>query len=426
MPSQHRELTLPTAPNSAKLQEIPTVYELNGRGPGPASGQEIIASPSVSNGITNETRTEVTTDVESPSTEMEGESLQQLPEPDRKIDERLEMILSVVTYVVCSVSMVLLNKLVTSPLRHGFNFPMMLIFFQNLAAVVAVVFARKAGWIDFPGLNSAFVKRWLPLTAIFTLMLASSLMSLRTMSVAVVTLIKAFAIICTALGDHLLFGHPLTAMMILSFVLMYVGSCLGGGSDAWVTPEGLFYSFLNVLCTSGYQLYMKGVLEDVKKELGRWGPVYYNNLLSLPMLIVPTVMTVSGPEGWFAAIQVADGWAQFWIGTMCLLSPFMTMSTFWCITATSPTTYAVVGGMNKIPLAVLGMLIFNQWPTRLGAVGICVGLSAGFVYTWAMQRSKDKRDESVSRKVLARVGIAMAFATVAALLLRQTLRPLAS
>jgi len=307
--------------------------------------------------------------------------------------------------------MVLLNKIVTSPQRHGFNFPMMLIFFQNLAAVLAVVFARMAGWIDYPGLNWTFVKRWLPLTAIFTMMLATSLMSLRTMSVAVVTLIKAFAIICTALGDHLLFGHPLTGMMILSFVLMYVGSCLGGGTDAWVTPEGLFYSFLNVFCTSGYQLYMKGMLQDVKDELGRWGPVFYNNLLSLPMLIVPTVLGASGPQGWMAALQMADVWAQGWIGAMCLLSPFMTMSSFWCITATSPTTFAVVGGMNKIPLAIFGMILFSQWPTQAGTVGICIGLSAGFFYTWAMQRSKAAQDESVSPEALKRIGLALVFST---------------
>merc|ERR1719181_752395 len=101
--------------------------------------------------------------------------------------------------------------------------------------------------------------------------------------------------------------------MALAFVFMYVGSCLGGGTDAWVTPEGLFWSVINVVCTSGYQLYMKGVVNDLKKQLGRWGPVYYNNMLSLPTLIIPTVATFGGPGGWFANFEKAEWMAKFWI-----------------------------------------------------------------------------------------------------------------
>eukprot|EP01062_Namystynia_karyoxenos_P012559 TRINITY_DN14530_c0_g1_i1.p2 TRINITY_DN14530_c0_g1~~TRINITY_DN14530_c0_g1_i1.p2 ORF type:complete len:295 (+),score=53.29 TRINITY_DN14530_c0_g1_i1:480-1364(+) len=241
-------------------------------------------------------------------------------------------------------------------------------------------------------------------------MLVTSLMSLRTMSVAVVTLIKAFAIICTALGDHLLFGHPLTMAMSLAFVLMFIGSCLGGGTDAWVTPDGLIYSLLNVACTSGYQLYMKGLVEDLQKQLGRWGPVYYNNLLSLPLLVVPMAASFTGPNGWWQSLQKANPWAHGWLVLMCLLSPLMTMSSFWCITATSPTTYAVVGGMNKVPLAVLGMLIFDQWPNAPGAIGIGIGLSGGFVYAYAMHRSQ--RDSTVSRQFLTRLVCALLGFTV--------------
>lgn len=311
-----------------------------------------------------------------------------------------EAVFSVLTYSSCSISMVLLNKLVTSPKKHAFNFPIMLIFCQNSVAVVCVFAAKAVGLCDFPGLRTDYVLRWLPLTLIFTGMLVSSLISLRTMSVACVTLIKAFAIIGTGLGDHILFGNPLTSLTVAAFALMYVGSCLGGGTDAWITAEGLFWSVINVLCTSGYQLYMKGVVNDLKKQLGRWGPVYYNNFLSLPPLLLPTAFTCVGPNGWLTALGNSDWWARFWIGTMCLLAPVLTMSTFWCISATSPTTYAVTGGMNKIPLAFLGMLIFNQWPDSVGFSGLIIGFSGGFVYTYGVQR----KDPTISRASLARVG----------------------
>eukprot|EP00756_Hemistasia_phaeocysticola_P027307 Hpha_TRINITY_DN16110_c0_g2::TRINITY_DN16110_c0_g2_i1::g.5012::m.5012/K15356/VRG4, GONST1; GDP-mannose transporter len=330
-----------------------------------------------------------------PKVKAEGE------QEGEEVGPSVEAASSVVFYFIVSISMVLLNKLVTSKQGHGFNFPMMLVFFQNFSATVAVVIAKQVGGVEYPGLKVAYVKRWLPLTFIFTGMLVTSLLSLRTMSVAVVTLLKSFAIICTALGDHLLFGHPLTYMMVFAFALMYVGSCLGGGTDAWITTEGLIFSLLNVACTSGYQLYMKGLLDDVKKDLGRWGPVFYNNLLSLPILVGPTLLTMTGENGWLASFGRLTDWAKCWILIMCILSPFMTMSTFWCISATSPTTYAVVGGMNKIPLAFFGMVLFNQWPTLAGLIGVVIGLSAGFVYTWALQRTR--RDHTVTKGDLAKV-----------------------
>ena len=70
---------------------------------------------------------------------------------------------------------------------------------------------------------------------------------------------------------------------------MIFGSVIGAQQDPWVTPWGLFWNFSNVLCTTGYQLYMKGVLNDVQ-GLGRWGPVYFNNLLALPPLLLPTLI----------------------------------------------------------------------------------------------------------------------------------------
>eukprot|EP00756_Hemistasia_phaeocysticola_P012056 Hpha_TRINITY_DN15170_c3_g13::TRINITY_DN15170_c3_g13_i1::g.129086::m.129086/K15356/VRG4, GONST1; GDP-mannose transporter len=342
-------------------------------------------------------------------------------EPGGVLAQRMEVGASVAVYVVCSISMVLLNKLVTSPQKHGFNFPMMLIFFQNFAATVTIVLAKAVGVVDYPGLTWKYVQKWIPLTFIFTGMLVTSLMSLRTMSVAIVTLIKAFAVICTAIGDHILFEHPLTRLMVLSFVLMYAGSCLGGGSDAWVTAEGLLFSVLNVVFTSGYQLYMKGLLNDVQKVLGRWGPVFYNNLLSLPILVGPTLATMHGDGGWLVALNTADWWAKVWICAMCLLSPFMTMSTFWCISATSPTTYSVVGGMNKIPLSFLGMALFNQWPNVAGFVGIVVGVSGGFVYIWARQRTKC--DSTVTKAGLVKVTILILLVTVAAFCIMHALGP---
>eukprot|EP01059_Diplonema_ambulator_P022548 TRINITY_DN37856_c0_g1_i1.p1 TRINITY_DN37856_c0_g1~~TRINITY_DN37856_c0_g1_i1.p1 ORF type:complete len:366 (+),score=91.17 TRINITY_DN37856_c0_g1_i1:41-1099(+) len=306
----------------------------------------------------------------------------------------IETAMSVLAYSSCSISMVLLNKLVMD--THKFNFPSALLFFQSLSAFVLVALLKNRGVVDFPSMNKALILRWLPLTGLFVGMLGTSMLGLRTMSVSITLLIKNFALIFIAVGDNILYGHYLDKWVLLSFLLMIFGSFVGAQQDKWVTAWGLFWNFANVGFTTGYQLYMKGMLNEAKKSLGRWGPVYYNNLLALPPLLLPTIY--SAPV-WEEQLTLSSKWLQLWLTLMMLVGAIMTMSSFWCMRMTSPTTYSVVGALNKVPLAIISMWVFDQYPTAYGAFGIFLALLGGVLYTvvnvnassnQAMREKKDR------------------------------------
>eukprot|EP01063_Lacrimia_lanifica_P040691 TRINITY_DN9329_c0_g1_i1.p1 TRINITY_DN9329_c0_g1~~TRINITY_DN9329_c0_g1_i1.p1 ORF type:complete len:338 (+),score=118.76 TRINITY_DN9329_c0_g1_i1:42-1055(+) len=299
--------------------------------------------------------------------------------------KKFEVPVSIAAYASCSISMVILNKLMIG--TYGFNFPTVLIFFQNLSAVVFVMALKKVGMVDYPELEARKVKRWLPLTFLFVAMLITSLLALRTLSVPVATLIKNLAIITTAVGDKVLFGHTFNAMTLTAFSLLLTGSIMGASTDAWVTFEGLVWGGLNVCSTSAFQLYMKLVLNDLKQEMGRWGPVYYNNVLSLPPLLLPTMFMYSD---WVVKAQdlLSNSAVVVVMGVLMVVSAIMTMTSFWCMSATSPTTYSVVGGLNKVPLTVIGIYVFNQFPTQTGTIGIMGALGGGLLYTHAMNQKK--------------------------------------
>eukprot|EP01062_Namystynia_karyoxenos_P071096 TRINITY_DN66503_c0_g1_i1.p1 TRINITY_DN66503_c0_g1~~TRINITY_DN66503_c0_g1_i1.p1 ORF type:complete len:423 (+),score=138.79 TRINITY_DN66503_c0_g1_i1:184-1269(+) len=293
---------------------------------------------------------------------------------------------SVASYSSCSIGMVILNKLVVD--RSGFNYPSAIVFFQALSALVLVTGLHRVGLIEFPQLERTIVVRWIPLTALFIGMLATSLLGLRTMSVSVNLLIKNLALILIAAGDWFLFDHYVDRWVVLSFVLMILGSALGARTDPWVTPEGLVWSFANVACTTGYQLYMKGMMNDLRKRLGQWGPVFYNNLLALPPMIIPTLLSASGDRGWIAGMASMGVVPRVYLGIMMCVGAVMTMASFWCMRMTSPTTYSVVGSLNKVPLALIGMYVFDQFPTSVGAMGIVSALCGGMLYTAASARGK--------------------------------------
>ena len=289
-----------------------------------------------------------------------------------------EVFLSIACYSCCSVSMILLNKLVMN--TYNLNYPMVLLFLQNFSAVVLVVSCKMMGLIHYPDFDWKVVQRWLPLTVLFVAMLWTSMKSLGLMSVAVQTILKNLAIILTAFGDSYFFGKKLTSMVFVAFGMMALGSYIGSMGDKQVTFWGMFWTFANVFCTVAYVLYMKLLLGNVSKEIGRYGPVFYNNLLSLPFLLPSSFYDIIP---FFEDVKANSGpRAIFCLTAMMFIGAVMTFATFWCMRVTSPTTYSVTGALNKIPLALLGIIVFNHYPTPLGWLGIVVALSGGFLYTY--------------------------------------------
>jgi GDP-mannose transporter len=79
--------------------------------------------------------------------------------------------------------------------------------------------------------------------------------------------------------------------------------------------------------------------------------VYYNNLLSVPLLLL--VASLNGEI--LKAVEYPD-WASIGFQITLLVSGVVGFAlngaALWCVQATSPSTYSMVGALNKIPLAV--------------------------------------------------------------------------
>ncbi|RNE99537.1 GDP-mannose transporter [Trypanosoma rangeli] len=299
-----------------------------------------------------------------------------------------EVLASILAYSICSMSMIILNKLVM--FTYGLNFPMGLLFIQNSGAVLLVSFGKYMRWIHYPDFSMEVTKKWLPLTFLFVAMLWTSMKSLHTMSVSMQTIIKNLAVIFTAFGDSKFFNKHVTPPMYFSFCLMFFGSYLGAKGDQWVTSWGVFWTCANIVSTVSYTLYMKLLLGDVSAQIGRYGPVFYNNLLSLPFILAALITSL--PD-MLTGLSNAPFDAVFALILMVFAGSVMTFAVFWCMKETSPTTFSVIGAVNKAPLAIMGMIVFNQFPTLTGYVGIFLALSGGFIYTYTNVFNNAKAQE---------------------------------
>jgi GDP-mannose transporter len=89
--------------------------------------------------------------------------------------------------------------------------------------------------------------------------------------------------------------------------------------------------------------------------------MFYNNLLSIPVLFASSLLfedwslkniNMNFPEDRRGNIIIA----MIFSG---LSSIFISYTSAWCVRTTSSTTYSMVGALNKLPLAISGLIFFD-------------------------------------------------------------------
>lgn len=286
-------------------------------------------------------------------------------------------------YSSCSVSMVLVNKSLASSYNHlivGGDLNILLVVIQAVVAVAAVSACKRMKWVEYPDFDWAVAKQWAPVNIFFCLMLFTGMASLQHNSVPMVTIFKNLTNILTCYGDYKLFGTSVERLVMMAFGVMLGGAVLAAWNDIYITSLGLFWMSLNCISTSGYVLYMKYATKNVK--LSKFGMVYYNNLLCVAFLL--PVSYAMGQVHLLATTKALHTFdyltKNVYAGLVGFLLNFASLS---CVAATGPTTYAIVGTVNKIPVAFLGYLIFDNIITRDTWFFIAVSMMGGFLYSYA-------------------------------------------
>lgn len=120
--------------------------------------------------------------------------------------------------------------------------------------------------------------------------------------------------------------------------------------------------------------------------------MFYNNLLSIPILLVCSIFF----ENWSSEninknfpSEQRNGLilAMIFSG---LSSVFISYTSAWCVRVTSSTTYSMVGALNKLPLALSGLIFFDAPVTFPSVSAIAVGFVSGIVYALAKVKQISK------------------------------------
>ncbi|KAI1005072.1 GDP-mannose transporter [Podosphaera aphanis] len=329
--------------------------------------------------------------------------------------------MSILSYCLASISMTVMNKYCVSGKDWNLNFFYLAI--QSLVCTLAIVICKQVGMIkNLAPFDTKKAKSWFPISLLLVGMIYTSTKALQFLSVPVYTIFKNLTIIVIAYGEVLWFGGSVTPSALFSFGLMVLSSIVAAwadiqhalygetalaGTDAKealsTLNAGYAWMGVNVFCTAAYVLSMRKVIK--KMNFKDWDTMFYNNLLTIPVLFLCSLTF----EDWTIE-NIRKNFPLETRNTLVmgmiysgLATIFISYCSAWCIRVTSSTTYSMVGALNKLPIAISGLIFFSA-PVTFGSVSaIIIGFISGIVYAWAKVRQgqMNKMQLPISQPVMS-------------------------
>lgn len=279
-----------------------------------------------------------------------------------------------------------------------------------------VIQALKAfGVVKFRDFNSTEAKKWFPISVLLVLMIYTASKAMQYLSIPVFTIFKNVTIILIAYGEVIWFGGEVTPLTLFSFLIIVLSSVVAAWSDLSIAREaaaaasseavsalsglniGYLWMLLNCLSNAGFVLFLRKRIKYF--NFSDLDTMYYNNLLSIPVLLAGSVLF----EDW-SATNIARNFPADYKNTvifLMVLSGFFSLgisyTSGWCVRVTSSTTYSMTGALNKLPVALSGLIFFDTPVTFYSVTAIILGFASGLLYSVAKIQQKKKNEPSLPK-----------------------------
>ena len=116
-------------------------------------------------------------------------------------------------------------------------------------------------------------------------------------------------------------------------------------------------------------------------KMTKFGMVYVNNVLCIFFLL--PVAYMNGEMSVFFASSGLHTWDYAFKNLFAgFVGFFLNFASLNCVSVTGPTTYAIVGSLNKVPVTFLGWMLFQEKLSPKTWFFVAVSLVGGFLYTY--------------------------------------------
>jgi GDP-mannose transporter len=207
-----------------------------------------------------------------------------------------------------------------------------------------------------------------------------------------VTVLKNLTNFLVIFGDLYFFDKRYSMGVWATLFLMLASALCSAATDLAFDAAGYAWQMVNNVFTAAYSLALRGVIIQMRSITHKsggtdeLGMVVYNNLLSIPM--IAALIFVTG-EAWRLDQEAAlTHWGfQLAAVTSAAIGFLISVASMWFLSCTTATTFSLVGSLNKIPLAILGMMLFKAPTSFNNVISVMIGLAAGVVFAHAKSQS---------------------------------------
>lgn len=308
---------------------------------------------------------------------------------------------SCLTYSLMSNFMVLANRYLVGKRYFGCEQTFFVVLVQAAVGVLVLELAKARKLIQYDPYNSEIAKKWAPVTFFFVSMLYTATRATAGLPIHIVTVFKNVTNIIIVAGEWHLFGEKVGGLVIASLLVMLMGAVMSSYSDVGgranvSTLSGYFWMVLNCGSTAGYVLYMRYATSKSSLKISKFGMAFYNNLISVPLIVPPMMLNGEAFTIWSNPLLSNVNFNMLLLFSG-VVGVGLNLASFWCVSVTSATTYATVGGLNKIPTTFIGVLLLGEPLKPDTAIYVTFGMIGGILYGYA----KFKEGEAAKRRRVA-------------------------
>ena len=302
-------------------------------------------------------------------------------------------------YAVSSICLMLFNKSVLS--SYDFHYPLTLTVAQSLVTLVCLMVLKHSGMVSIPDFNWSVALQIAPLSALFIFYVVASLAALGNVNVPMYTALSRTTVVFIMVEEYIIDGKIQSKLVLAATTVMVMGAVVAASKDLTFDPWAYTLVLLTIIGNSLYNVN----IPRVKKSSGLTilGVLFYNNVLTLPGLIVVTWAT-----GEFQDVQkfpylFTPGFQMVFAGS-AFLALGMNMCVYYSNTLNGPTTQSVVGQLKNFVLFLLSLFLFSDYifdPTNF--CGLLIGFSGGVWYAYIKYDERISQEEAKQSQELAAV-----------------------
>ncbi|OSX68343.1 hypothetical protein BU14_2965s0001, partial [Porphyra umbilicalis] len=268
----------------------------------------------------------------------------------------LRSVAACLLYGTASVCITFFNKAVFSVFH--FHYPVLMSLAQILFCLAALRTAGALRLVQLPPLTYSLAVKAFPLAFCWWLYAVTGLVALRYLTIPMFSTLRKFTTVIVLLGETLFLHKRSPPSVWVSVLLIAAGGALAGVTDRSVSVPGYLLVGVCCLATAAYLVLIVRV--GASSGLDLVGMLYYNNLLSLPLVLAFLFggTTEAATVGAFPSLREPSFWAVF--GFSSALATVLNFSIFFCTKVNSPLATNVTGQVKDVLTVTVGSFAFGD------------------------------------------------------------------